>query len=400
VLDLSKVAAQTDALVSQLRDGRAEYHMRVKKALDLMTRYGADFEKLEKRLNASGSKPAWLMAGFTEPFDKPATVSDPPLDQTVIATDGSHVDVDRHQSARCYLINIGQVRLDYGEHPNAELANHPRLYANKDEMVLSDGLREQAIEGVLLGIKRTVAEFDRLAELAGKVPPARPTLALADGSLIIWGLVNERFPDFVSREFLENGYLKAMDEFFRLAKHSSLTLASYTSFSRAADVANSLRLILCPIDIPDCDKHCKNVPDKKRPCEPVAGLQDSDIFGKLLKDGERSAVFYSRSRIIERYGPHRIHFFYLKLADEIARVEIPEWVASDKAKLDLTQALVFNQCQRGDGYPVALTEAHEQAVVTGADRTNFQQMLESWLVAEHLPQSTSAKSQSKRTRWI
>jgi len=66
----------------------------------------------------------------------------------------------------------------------------------------------------------------------------------------------------------------------------------------------------------------------------------------------------------------------------------------------LVHSLVLDQCQRGQGYPVALSEAHEKAVVTGADRENFWQLVESSLVEEHLPSPSSAKSQSKRTRWI
>jgi len=49
---------------------------------------------------------------------------------------------------------------------------------------------------------------------------------------------------------------------------------------------------------------------------------------------------------------------------------------------------------------VALTEAHEQAVVTGVDRESFWQLVESSLVDEHLPSLGSAKSQSKRMRWL
>jgi NurA-like 5'-3' nuclease len=97
---------------------------------------------------------------------------------------------------------------------------------------------------------------------------------------------------------------------------------------------------------------------------------------------------------------HQVYFFYLRLDDEIARVEIPRWVATDENLLNLVHTLVLDQCQRGQGYPVALSEAHEQAVVTGADRENFWQLVESSLVEEHLPSLTSAKSQSKRMRWV
>jgi len=49
---------------------------------------------------------------------------------------------------------------------------------------------------------------------------------------------------------------------------------------------------------------------------------------------------------------------------------------------------------------VALSEAHEQAVVTAADREQFWQLVESSLVEENMPSLTSAKSQSKRMRWV
>ncbi|TES83229.1 MAG: DNA double-strand break repair nuclease NurA, partial [Dehalococcoidia bacterium] len=92
--------------------------------------------------------------------------------------------------------------------------------------------------------------------------------------------------------------------------------------------------------------------------------------------------------------------FYLRVDGEIARVEIPQWAAQDETLLELTHGLVLDQCRRGQGYPVALSEAHEQAVVTGADRETFWQLVESLLIGEHLPTPTSAKSFSKRTRWV
>ena len=90
-----------------------------------------------------------------------------------------------------------------------------------------------------------------------------------------------------------------------------------------------------------------------------------------------------------------------KLGDEeIARVEVPQWVASNNELLILTHSLILDQCRRGHGYPVVLSEAHEQAVVTGADRENFWELVESLMVNERLPNPGSAKSFSKRTRWV
>ncbi|MCL2149641.1 MAG: DNA double-strand break repair nuclease NurA [Dehalococcoidia bacterium] len=400
MLDLTKVAAQANAAIDHLRDGQVDHQIRLDDVTNLLDKSSLDFETLRQKIETSGKKTPWLMAGLVGPpgerFPQPPT----PPNHTVLATDGSHIDVDRHQSVRCYLINIGQVRLNYGDDASAELSNIPKLYAGKAEMYLSNGLHKQAVESTLLGIKRTLAEFSHLATMSGDVPPERSALALVDGSLILWGLASEKYPDFVSQELLENGYLQTMEEFRLLAEHRCIALASYISFPRSADVVNSLRLVRCPKVVADCDKHCKNTPSDIRPCEFVAGLQDSDLFGRLLNNNERSAVFYSQSRISGRYGQHRVHFYYLKLTDEIARVEVPQWVATDTEKLALTHALILDQCHRGNGYPVALAEAHEQAVVTGVDRASFQHMLEHWLIAERLPQTTSAKSQSKRTRWV
>ena len=128
---------------------------------------------------------------------------------------------------------------------------------------------------------------------------------------------------------------------------------------------------------------------------------DSQLFAGLLSPGERSALFASRSRVVmEHYAGQETHFFYLRLDDEIARVEVPQWVARDRERLDMTHSLVLDQCHRGDGYPVALSEAHEQAVVTGADRENFWALVEAGLVEDHLPTPSTGKSRSKRTRWI
>ena len=121
----------------------------------------------------------------------------------------------------------------------------------------------------------------------------------------------------------------------------------------------------------------------------------------LLDYGERSALFISPSKIVmKHYGIHHIYFFYVNVGDEIARIEIPKWVATDEKLLNLTHTLVLDQCQRGYGYPAALSEAHEQAVVTGADRENFWQLLDETMTAEKMPAPTSAKNFSKRTRWV
>jgi hypothetical protein len=176
-------------------------------------------------------------------------------------------------------------------------------------------------------------------------------------------------------------------------------MASYISATRSTDVVNALRVAVCPHEAANCDTYCP--PTGKRDCDALSGLVDSQLFVDLLAPGERSALFASRSKIVrEHYAEHAVHFFYLRLDDEIARVEIPQWVAKDKELVGFTHAVLLAQCERGHGYPVALSEAHEQAVVTAADRENFWRLVEAGLIEQRLPTPTTGKSRSKRTRWV
>jgi hypothetical protein len=291
------------------------------------------------------------------------------------------------------------VVINYGNKPDAVLSSAPRLYSDDKDLVITPpgGGREQPVEGTVLGIKRSVEECKSLAALAASLPQKSATLALLDGTLILWGL--EAYPDFVTDELLINGMLKCLDALKKLNKDRRLALASYISFPRSTDVLNVLRVAICPNDIPDCDKQCPS--EHGRDCDGLAGVRDRDIFMNLLENGERSALFISPSKIVkDYYGDHKVYFFYLRVGDEIARIEIPQWVAQNETLLNLTHSLVFDQCQRGHGYPVALSEAHEQAVVTGADRENFRELVESTLTEEHIPVAASGKSLSKRTRWV
>jgi hypothetical protein len=385
-------------MVARLKAGADERQKRLNYALDVLRDKSIDLDRLKKKIE--DSKTTWLVADLVDGLAQHYKSLPNPEEFTVLATDGSNIDVDRHKSTRCYLINIGAAILHYGAYPSAALDSFPSLYSGDEDLVImSVGVRghEQPIEGALLSIKRGVDECHRLAELAAELPPGSSSLALLDGSLILWGL--EAYPEFVTEALLVQGFLGYLDDIRKLNSDKRLALASYISFPRSTDVVNVLRLALCPHDPADCDRYCPT--NDKRDCDAVAGVRDRELFANLLGQGERSAIFISQSSVVrQRYREHRVYFFYLKLDDEIARVEIPQWVATDEELLNLVHTLVLDQCQRGNGYPVALSEAHEQAVVTGADRENFWQLVESSLVDEHLPSLSSAKSQSKRTRWV
>lgn len=401
-LDLNKVAGSIESMAGELVVQGLKRAEALNAAIGKYNNPG-DINALRQRITQA--KTSWLLAeipaSLNSQFDPPPL----PADYSVVATDGSQIDVDRHHPARCCLINIGSVSLQYGQNPASFLDSEPVLFSKTEDLILkpdkaSPG-REISMEGPLLGIKRTVEEFHGLAQLAGRLPADLPCLALVDGSLIMWGLMSKDLPDFIIDSMLEKGVLKYMAQIEKLNTQHLTALASYISFPRSTDVINSLRIIICPYQIPDCDKFCAGTGTGEKPCDTVSVVNDRELFRACLMENQRTDVFVSQSKISQtRYGHNRVYFYYVRAGNEIARVEIPEWVACQPELLHITHSVILDQCRKGHGYPVALSEAHELAVVNGADRQNFFYLVDEYFTGYNLSTSKSAKSTSKKNRWV
>ena len=398
-LDLSKLISQIVDLATSLKIREGERQAKLEFALKTLKSSAADINGLKQKVEAS--KSTWLVAGLKESIDLRQTAPHCPDDFMVLASDGSHIDVDRHQSAHCFLINIGMAQLQYGRNPDAQLLSFPSLYFKDADVVITSAEgRQIPIEGQLLGIKRGIEECRWLTERVNELNMDLPLVALLDGSLILWRLAEQIYPDFVIRELLLDGLLKYLSRLRELSRRRPLAVASYISFPRSTEVVNLLRLAVCPHQPVDCDRYCSGK-FEGRECDVVGGLLDRDLFARLLTPGQRSALFSSRSSVVVKYyGANEVNFFYVRLDGEVARVEVPLWVAENEKLVGLVHSTILDQCRLGLGYPVALSEAHEQAVVNAADREQFWGLVEQVLSEDGIFLESSAKMQSKRARWI
>ncbi|MBC7516070.1 MAG: DNA double-strand break repair nuclease NurA, partial [Alkalinema sp. FL-bin-369] len=126
-------------------------------------------------------------------------------------------------------------------------------------------------------------------------------------------------------------------------------------------------------------------------------LRDAAVWARLLNPGQRSPLWRSSAKIQDYYEEQCIYFCYLHVGTEVARVEVPEWVAQDATMMTRAMSLVIAQVQKGYGYPVALAEAHNQAVVRGGDRSRFFGLLEQQMIRAGLRNvGTSYKEARKR----
>ncbi len=400
-LDLEQVALPIREFAQQLKSGEREVKLRLERAVTITTALDhQELADLRQKIESSRGKVRWPAAGLFDNVCSSYPLPSLPQNFSVLAVDGSHIEIDRHRAIQCYLINLGQVILRYGEKPCASLSNKAFL-SGKDKDVIIDNTPDESEEpsiGELLNIRSSVEECQLLAKMAEELPGTGPVLALLDGTLILWGL--GRQTPSVRQLFLNRGLLPALDKIKAVVGQRRLSLASYISSPRSTDVVNAIRISLCKYQISDCSQYCFTT-ESTQECQAVGGLLDRELFGRFLDPGERTPLFVSPSSIVRNYyGEHQVYFFYLNVGEEIARVEIPCWIGEQTSLVELTHVLVYDQCRRGLGYPVALSEAHQQAVVTMADKDNFWRLVEQALVDYSLPGQESAKSRSKQTRWL
>jgi hypothetical protein len=368
-----------------------ERHEQLDKARRLLR--AADAEKLKAKIHNRRNPFPWLVAVPTGTLSGAFPAPVPPHDFSVVAADGSSIPPDRHSPVRFYVINTGHAVLTYGRNPDANLDSEGQLYFEDTDLYLAFGGRNLPVEGGRLSIKMQVEEMKTL--LKASRPVNRPTVALRDGSLIMWMLQNE--DKKVQRIFLSE-FLDCMAEF----KARRFPVSSYISLPDGRDVANALRVWLCQDDPSDCDACSLSEADRTL-CFFLSTTLDRQLFDGLLQDGERSDIFESKSAILNEYLEHYIRFFYMNVGGEIARIEAPQWVMQNAEMLELVQAVIYDQCQRSGGYPPyppALQEAHEQAVIGTAERRLVEELVEQALAERGIVYARSAKAYSKRRRGV
>jgi hypothetical protein len=395
MLDLTKLAQQMQGISQQLTLEATATRQRLELAQTLMAKAFSDQTNLVEQQTTWRDRLSFTAAAPIEPLNIHPGIPVAPALHTVLATDGSQIAPSHHEIAYCYLINIGRIALHYGQNRLPLLDSLPEVVYHPEDLYVSRqwGIRTEE----WMGYRRTVAEAIVLGEMAeaansqqptGKsdaasnsqqfslstihAPRSTPSLAMVDGSLIYWFL--EPLPG-EARDRILPPILEAWDQLRR----SRIPLVGYLSASRSSESINFLRLQSCPYSEPDCVAHCAEVV-AHAPCQVLDPLKDTALWGIHLEPGQRSPLWKSSARILETYGDHSIYFCYVHVGTEIARVEFPEWVAADRGLLNTALSLTLMQVQKGYGYPVALAEAHNQAVVRGGDRTRFFALLEQQMI--------------------
>lgn len=331
------------------------------------------------RYKIEGLSAPWPVPTWDGALDSVYYVKRDSISYRIASVDGSQIYPDRHQGYSCFLINIGTASFMYGAQSSVLLDNNPYLFTTKE----LSGFGEFSQDYV--NAKRQELEMIDASRLAKFLceDSSIPKLLLFDGSLIFWHL--ESKAQGLLEQFLPR-YVTELHTLYSMA----VPCAGYISLPRSRELVNLVRLQLCDFNVTN-----------QEPWKLVDGIVDTTLVGSYLQSGFRTGIFKNNAAVSVRYPAHLSpYFFYLNTGYEIGRVEVPAWIAYDQERTDLVASLVIDQCTKGHGYPVAIAEAHEQAVVKAPDREFFYHMLNKVGFEYQIVQRSSLKSMRKKMMTI
>lgn len=389
MLDLQKLMGQMQGMSEQLQREAQQLTGKLDHAETIFHQAAVNQAKLCECSQQFRDRKIFNCAEPVEPLSQRQAITPITAPHIVVATDGSQIAPSRHEIAYCYLINIGRVAIFYNSGIYPLLDHLPEVFYKTEDLYKARQWGIQTEQWMTL--RRTVAENVALVNLAIETRSRSPLpmLAFSDGALIHWEF--DDIPAEARSQLLPN-IIAAWDNL----KLQRIPLAGYISAPRAAEATNFLRLQLCPFEQPDCTTHCGEKTLDFAPCSQLQPLRDGALWQRLLKVGECSPLWQSQARILQEYGEHHIYFCYLHVGTEIARIEMPAWTALDSELRSQALQIILAQVQKGYGYPVALAEAHNQAVVTSSDRRRFFAILEQQMVKSGLRNVTTSYKESRK----
>ena len=284
------------------------------------------------------------------------------------------------------LLNIASITVEYG--PQQSYNHHSyAVFTNTDES------KQIFPSEVDLATLRSYYEFREAHQLTKSICKS-PSLLLIDGSLLWWSLDNKP-------EQVKKNCLVLLNQFFQDAQSRQIVPLGYISGTQSSDLANCLRVIYCKQatggDVNN--QVCASCNDEL--CTILSGLRDEFLFEMLASDQHKSSIisplFQSQVEDKSAYEKIPIYFFYLYLDGECVRVELPAFCHS---QMSLILTCLSDQLQKGHGYPVLLSDAHELAVVSVQDKKQIELMISSYLFSIGLKMLERKKDISKGMKYV
>ncbi len=390
-LEFEKLTDKVDEMARLAAEREKERTNNVEDLLEILEKYAESWGHIETALTLADEKAdekvyrsARPLTHIT-PLNAAIPAPAPPERATIVATDGSQIMPDRHAAHLYYLINIGGVIYEHGS-GNAPLSfSQPDLHYPKNAREMATFLSSSGE----VSVARDLREIGTLAEKTwehrhGK----RPLLSILDQRLLYWPIGG----DNDKSNYEVKKWMRAMTKIH----DSGGLLAGYIDRPMTTAVITLLQT-LEGAETPDSfgwkelGKRSKN-----------GGLSDSSLFSRLLKPGERSAIFTHISPrnddFVKFDEGNQVCFFYINPGFDgrsIARIDLPLWVAEDEEAVTAVHALIYDQCQIIGDYPYVIARADEMAVVGRDDNQELNFLIDLKMQEYGISTAMTAKLGSK-----
>jgi len=373
-LDFPSLQSQVDTFAKNEKAFNHLLEEQLTQALQTLKKFSPNMEKMR----IEGEKASKRIA---LPFRENPNLTFPPhpiqSNYNLVCADGSQIIPDPHDTPVFALVNVGIVQVsskNMAVTPTtiSQLYKHHELYIN-NELISED----------IINLDRDILEMRYLSEYSH--PLQGITIALRDGLLELY---HEPRNEKVYRErFLHyHGYLNDMQK-------KEIITAGYVDKPRSQILVDLLRV-------------CAARESENQPASCFfPDVIDRFLFEQILKTGERSAIFENHTTAnntqvdLEKMASY---FFYLNVGQNeknwIVRVEIPEWVALDKTKVDLLHSVLLEQCaiMGSKPYPYYLHRAHETALVRQSEKDELKNQIQMAFIQEGMPLDEESYKQSAK----
>lgn len=337
----------------------------------------------------------WPLSIPLEPISTQKSVQPLASPHTVVACDGSQILPSHHEVYSCYLLNIGSALITYGTLQPPILESQPHLYHRPHELYPLINGRRMHVDEQFVALERNLLELEQVCQRAiAARERLQPVVAFVDGSLIPWGMHDMPLP--YQTEFT----VRIIGALERLRQYQ-VPIVGYISHSRSSDLTNDLRVWRCPYPKARCRDHCGSLNEEEYPCSSLWPMTDRQLLMAALPKHRRTCVFKSSAAALDAFPlPEKTCFAYLNVGHEVARLEFPHWVFADSKYFELMLSATLTQADKGMGYPVALSEAHNLAVIRASDRSKFFDLLTKHLVSLGVGKVRVSPKESRKRRSI
>lgn len=402
-LELEKLSHSIQEMAQQAIEQAQHHHELLDQMEKYLHTYADDWDSLERSLDIAkeeigekllrSAKPGNQHTALTLTQDAP----DPPEQAILTAVDGSQIIPNRHDPFTYYVINVGAITYFHGQSKPPQTSTHPRLVFPQTTLAPETYIDDSTI----ISMRRDLAEITTLANIASNWQDTpHPNLAILDQRLIYWPAGGARTKE--SRDVLTK-WQNQMDNM----RQANALLVGYID----APLKRSVLTMLASLIALEKDRYAlKRLIDR---VQSAIGLSDADLFHRVLKEpGQRSKVFADVSEHNTQFassydGNNEVYFFYFNPGrGNIARIDIPKWVATNPDHINTIHALLYSQCQIIHNYPYLITRADEIAVISFQDKEYLETMIANAMQQHHpdfdfLPtakQSSKAFARSSKTR--